>query len=186
MAKNLGNSKRKKNRKINWTGIFALLAILIFVFVYVLSNKSMWGGQADIKKPNTGTQQPAFEIEGKLQFLSDNTTIANFYIEIADEAYSREKGMMYRYYIPDTLGMLFIFPKEDYRFFWMKNTPSSLDIIYASKDFEIVSIHENAPPYSEKTIPSGDPAKYVIELKAGLAARYNIKKGNTFTYQLLK
>ncbi len=186
MVKNSGNIKRKKNRKFNWTGIFAILVILIFVFVYVLSNQSMWGGQPDIKKPNTSTQQPQFEIEGKLQFLSNNTMIANFYIEIADEAYSREKGLMYRYYIPDTLGMLFIFPKEDHRFFWMKNTPSSLDIIYANKNFEIVSIHENTPPFSEKTIPSGDIAKYVIELKAGSSARYKIQKGDTFTYQLLK
>jgi len=32
MAKNLVNRKKKKNRKVNWTGIFAMLVILIFVF----------------------------------------------------------------------------------------------------------------------------------------------------------
>lgn len=186
MTKNSGNKKQKKNRKVNWMGIFAILVILVFVFVYVLSNKSMWGEQPEVKVPNAGTQQPAFEIEGKLQFFNSNTTIANFYIEIADEAYAREKGMMYRYFIPDTVGMLFIFPEEDHRFFWMKNTPSSLDIIYANKDFEIVSMYENTQPYSENTLPSGDPAKYVIELKAGSVARLNIQKGDTFAYQLLK
>jgi len=184
MAKNLSERKKKKSRKINWTGIFAILVILIFVFVYVLSNKSMWGGQPDINKPNASAQQSAFEIEGKLQFFNSKETIADFYIEIADEAYAREKGLMYRYYIPDTLGMLFIFPEEDHRFFWMKNTPSSLDIIYANSDFEIVSMYENTAPYSENTLPSGDPAKFVIELKAGSVARYKIKKGDTFTYQL--
>ncbi|MCF8366902.1 MAG: DUF192 domain-containing protein, partial [Bacteroidales bacterium] len=90
------------------------------------------------------------------------------------------------HFIPDTVGMLFIFPEEDHRFFWMKNTPASLDIIYADKNFEIIRIHQNTPPYSLDRIPSGDKAKYVIELKAGSVAKHHIQKGNSFTYDLLK
>jgi uncharacterized membrane protein (UPF0127 family) len=147
----------------------------------------MWGDEAA-----SPAQKPAvvpkvnFNIEGTLQFLDqDKIPYAKFYIEVADDAYSREKGMMYRHYIPDTVGMLFIFPKEDHRFFWMKNTPSSLDIIYADEDFNIVSIHENTPPYSQKTIPSGDKAKYVIELRAGSAARYGITPEHSFSWEAL-
>lgn len=147
----------------------------------------MWGDEAQppVQKPSV-VPKVKFNIEGTLQFLNEEKIpYANFYIEVADDPYSREKGMMYRHYIPDTVGMLFIFPREDHRFFWMKNTPSSLDIIYADEKFNIVSIHENTPPYSEKTIPSGDKAKYVIELRAGSAARFGITDKHSFTWQPL-
>lgn len=180
--------RKKKKNKPNWIGIFSLVTILIFIFVYIISNRSMWGDEARPPKPKTAaSQKQDFTVEGKLQFLDKaKNVVADFFIEVADDPYSREKGMMYRYYIPDTLGMLFIFPKEDHRFFWMKNTPSSLDIIYADEDFNIVRIHENTPPYSETTIPSGDKAKYVIELKAGTVARYGINTNQSFTWEPLK
>jgi hypothetical protein len=109
--------------------------------------------------------------------------VAGFDVEIADEAYSREKGLMYRHYIPDTVGMLFIFPGEERRSFWMKNTPSSLDIIYADANYRIVRLYQNTEPYSTEGIPSGEKAKYVIEFKAGTIARHQIKEGYTFDYR---
>lgn len=185
-AKNKSRKGNKKQRKINWFGIVAILVILIFVFVYVFSNMPMWGEKPQVKQTKSGMLKQPFNIEGTLRFAGhDNNTVARFYVEIADDEYSREKGMMFKHFIPDTVGMLFIFPEEDHRFFWMKNTPSSLDIIYADAEFNIVSIHENTPPKSEESIPSGDKAKYVIELKAGSVARYGITKKHTFSYQQL-
>lgn len=176
----------KKKKKTNWIGIASIIFLLIFILVYVFSNMPMWGEKPQPKQTTANTGKTAFNIEGTLQFLNErNEPYANFYIEVADDAYSREKGMMYKHFIPDTVGMLFIFPKEDHRFFWMKNTPSSLDIIYADQNFDIVSIHENTPPYSEETIPSGDKAKYVIELKAGSAARFGISPNHSFKWQPL-
>lgn len=173
-----------KKKKVNWIGIISILFLVVFILVYVFSNMPMWGEKPVPKKAAANAEKPVFDIEGTLQFLNEsNKPFANFYVEVADDPYSREKGMMYKYYIPDTIGMLFIFPKADHRFFWMKNTPSSLDIIYADQDFNIVSIHENTPPYSMKSIPSGDKAKYVIELKAGSVARFGINKNHSFTWQ---
>ena len=183
-TKNKKSRVRKKQGKINWFGIVAILVILVFVFVYVFSNMPMWGEKPTVKPEKPTAEKPHFNIEGTLQFINaNNDPVARFYVEIADDAYSREKGMMYKHYIPDSVGMLFIFPKEDHRFFWMKNTPSSLDIIYADADFNIVSIHENTPPKSQESIPSGDKAKYVIELKAGIVARFGITESHTFSYQ---
>lgn len=183
-AKNKKGSRRKKQGKISWFGIVAILVIVVFVFVYVFSNMPMWGEKPPVEQTKPAVEKPQFNIEGKLQFIDrNNDPVASFYVEIADDAYSREKGMMFKHFIPDTVGMLFIFPKEDHRFFWMKNTPSSLDIIYADADFNIVRIHENTPPKSQESIPSGDKAKYVIELKAGTVARFGITKNHTFSYQ---
>ncbi|MEP3665528.1 MAG: DUF192 domain-containing protein, partial [Roseibium sp.] len=79
---------------------------------------------------------------------------------------------------PDT-GMLFVFQSEDQRYFWMKNTPLPLDIIFIGADGAIVSIAAGTTPFSTDTIPSGKPARFVLELNAGRAAELGIKAGDT-------
>ncbi len=162
--------------------IFSLIILVIFLFFYVFKSIPMWGDQGEQMAKASGPKNE-FTIEGRLQFMNPaGDSITSIAIEIADEPYSREKGLMYRYLIPDTVGMLFIFPREDYRSFWMKNTPSSLDIMYANKNRKIFRIYEDTQPYSEASIPSGDPARYVIEVGAGFTARHGIKNGDTFDY----
>ncbi|MEL6922119.1 MAG: DUF192 domain-containing protein, partial [Pseudomonadota bacterium] len=56
---------------------------------------------------------------------------AEFAIEIARSESERSMGLMFRRDLPKDRGMLFVFDDEDRRFFWMKNTPTALDIIYA-------------------------------------------------------
>ncbi len=183
--KNQKPQVKKPRSKPRFFAILAVLLLLIFVFVYVISNQPMWGERAVVK---TLVEKPAatvFDIEGQLTFLDTaGEEITTIYIEIADDEVSRERGLMYRHYIPDTVGMLFIFPDEARRWFWMHNTPSSLDIIYSNSNHEITRIIENTMPYSDESVPSGDPAQYVIEVKAGFAAQYQIKQGDRFSYQI--
>ena len=139
--------------------------------------------QSKGRKQKAEMKNPDFTIGGKLSFFTNKgDSITSISIEIADDNYSRQMGMMYRHFIPDTVGMLFIFPGETQRSFWMKNTPSSLDIIYANKQMEIVRVWENTFPYSEEPIPSGDRAKYVIEVAAGFCARHRISADDKFEY----
>jgi hypothetical protein len=65
----------------------------------------------------------------------------------------------------------------------MANTPLSLDIIFANSDFEIVRIHRNTQPYSSRSIESGRPAKYVVEVNAGYAVNHDIREGMTIAIQ---
>ncbi len=81
---------------------------------------------------------------------------------------------MYRNELPAFSGMLFIFPQEGPRSFWMKNTPLPLDIIYINADFTIVHIAENTTPYSTAPIPSKHPAKYVLEVNGGFCQHHGI------------
>jgi uncharacterized membrane protein (UPF0127 family) len=82
---------------------------------------------------------------------------------------------MYRTELKDNQGMLFIFPDEDYRSFYMKNTKIPLDIIYIGKHKKIVSIQKNAQPFNESSLPSEAPAKYVLEVYAGLSEKMEIR-----------
>lgn len=62
--------------------------------------------------------------------------------------------------------MLFIFPKEQIKSFWMKNTYIPLDMIFVNASGSIVSIYRGAKPNDETPISSIFPAKYVIEVNS--------------------
>lgn len=103
----------------------------------------------------------------------------SFTVEVAVTAPERSRGLMFREEMAADHGMLFIFETEGDRYFWMKNTPLPLDIIYIDATGKIVSIAADTTPFSEQTIPSGAPAKYVLELNAGTSAERGIGVGDT-------
>ena len=98
--------------------------------------------------------------------------------ELALSRSEQQLGLMYRKELGETEGMLFIFPEEEPRSFWMKNTYVELDIIYLDKDLKVVSISEKAVPLTETPRPSNRPAKYVLEVRGGSAAKWGISAGS--------
>ncbi len=114
-----------------------------------------------------------------------------FKVELADDDNSRAMGLMYREQMSDDEGMLFIFPNSQMRAFWMKNTLIPLDILYFDQNKKLVSISENTPPCKNTTsrcqnYPSAKPAKYVLEINAGLSKKYDFKTGDELLIQLKK
>lgn len=132
-------------------------------------------------KPKVG---PQFIKEGELQFLAAETDsmIQQIDIEIADTPDTRTQGLMWRKSMEDSQGMLFIMEENAPQSFWMLNTYISLDIIYVNTDREIVSIRANTKPQSTQSVPSGAPAKYVVEVNAGYAAEHNIEVGDKISW----
>jgi uncharacterized membrane protein (UPF0127 family) len=100
-----------------------------------------------------------------------------FQIEIADDDGEREAGLMFRQTMPDDRGMLFVFPQTQGVGFWMKNTPMPLDLLFIGQDGRIKAIRQGEPQ-SEAVIAPNEPVRFVLELKAGTAARENIKEGD--------
>lgn len=125
-----------------------------------------------------------FKKEGKLQLkkATSDSLLASIDIEIADDEYTTQTGLMYRSSMESHQGMLFIFPDIDYRSFYMKNTEIGLDIIYIAEDKTIVSIQKNAKPMDETSLPSEAPAKYVLEVNAGLSDAWELVKGDRIEY----
>lgn len=101
-----------------------------------------------------------------------------FRVEVAEDAASRAKGLMFRTDLEPYEGMLFIFPYSVEQNFWMKNTPISLDILFIGSDYEVKSIAAHTTPYSLNVINSGAPAQYVLEILAGRSAELGIKPGD--------
>jgi len=164
--------------------VFSIILLVLFLSMYVLKGFKPTAKINSRPEVSVGKHGNDFNLKGRISFYSEaSDSITSIYVEIADNDREREKGLMYRENIPDTVGMLFIYPEEGQRSFWMRNTPSSLDIIYADSQFRIVKIYENTPPNSDELLPSGDEAQYVVETKAGFCARYGILQGNFLKYE---
>jgi len=96
---------------------------------------------------------------------------------VADEA-ARSRGLMYRKQLGRNAGMLFEFPDDDYRVFWMKNTILPLDMLFIRKDGTVSSIAADTTPYSESPISSTEPVRAVLEINSGRAAALGIVPGS--------
>ena len=102
-------------------------------------------------------------------------------IEIADDDAERARGLMFRDALPSGHGMLFIHDAEEPQAYWMKNTKIALDILYFDDERKLVAQQRDVPPCSLgdgcPSYPSDAPARYVLELNAGEAARLQLKDG---------
>ena len=66
----------------------------------------------------------------------------------------------------------------------MKNTILSLDIMFVNENKEIVKIHRNTTPFSEKSLPSEKKAMYVVEVVAGFSDKYGVKEGDKINFTM--
>ena len=104
--------------------------------------------------------------------------VHTFSVEMARNDAEREKGLMYRRFMPADRGMLFDFKREAPVMFWMKNTYIPLDMIFISHAGRVTHIVANAEPFSLATIPSDGPCYGVLEVNAGIAASIGLKVGD--------
>lgn len=100
-----------------------------------------------------------------------------FKVEVADDEAERSAGLMYRNFLPDDRGMLFVFPQQREVGFWMKNTPLPLDLVFIDANGVVQGIRQGEP-FSEAAITPGVPVQFVLELKRGTAARMGIEEGS--------
>ena len=104
-----------------------------------------------------------------------------FQVEVADDDAERARGLMFRDAMADDHGMLFIHDRQEPQAYWMKNTRIPLDILYFDRDRRLVSQQRDVPPCSLgdacPAYPSSAPARYVLELNAGQAAKLKLQDG---------
>ena len=143
-----------------------------------------------------GCAQPGDEAAGNTQGAATApvpVTIAGaggthvFRVERAVTPAQQERGLMYRTDLKPDGGMLFYpYPAEGgaprEASFWMKNTPTPLDILFIRADGTIATIAENTVPFSETPVLSREPVAAVLELVGGRAAELGIAEGDKVTW----
>lgn len=102
-------------------------------------------------------------------------------VEVADDDAERARGLMFRDVLAEGHGMFFIHERTAPLAYWMKNTRIPLDILYFDESLRLVSQQREVPPCSGgnacPAYPSDAPARYVLELNAGEAARIGVSDG---------
>jgi len=177
-----GNHPPRKGR----TWMYLVLLVAVVALMVVIGkwskgpNNNNKGGEMGFSNPLPNSN---FTKEGELELYNkQDSLIVKLDIEIADDNAQTTRGLMYRRSMGEKQGMLFIFPREEVRSFWMKNTYIPLDLIFLDTNRHIVHIHEAAQPKSEQSIPSIEPAKYVLEVNEGFSARYFLEVGDSMSF----
>ena len=98
-------------------------------------------------------------------------------VEVAHTHELRQRGLMHRDSLGEDRGMLFVYPEEAPRSFWMKNTRIPLDIAFVRTDGTIVRIAQMKPLDTETT-PSLYPARYALEMNVGWFEAHGVEKGD--------
>jgi len=108
--------------------------------------------------------------------------------EVVRTPEAQARGLMGRHQLAPDRGMLFLFPDERPRTFWMKNCFIALDMLFADRNGRVVHIEHDAPPCPSvvlqcPTYPSEAPAATVLELPAGTAATHHLGVGSRIAWE---
>ena len=122
------------------------------------------------------TGQPRAGASGLIRTVELRVGGVSVIAEIADTPALRERGLMDRDSLPENQGMVFVYPDEQVRSFWMRNTPLALDIAFVDKNGSILNI-ETMEPNSDETTLSVSPAMYALEMSAGWFASNDVGPG---------
>jgi uncharacterized membrane protein (UPF0127 family) len=121
------------------------------------------------------TSPPALK-HGKIRVPEAKGTRA-IDVEIASTPESEQRGLMYRTKLGAEQGMIFTWPSESIRTFWMHNTCLPLDMLFLAKDGTVVGLLEQVPTLNDRPRQVRCPAAYVLEMNAGWSRRHGVKPG---------
>lgn len=132
---------------------------------------------AAAQSPNPTGPQPELPKE-RLAIATRDGKRHQFNVEMALTPEQQTIGLMFRPAVPADGGMLFDWGTPRDSSMWMRNTISSLDMVFINGDGTIRAIAENTVPESLAVISSRGPVRATLELAAGTTARLNIRVGD--------
>ena len=101
--------------------------------------------------------------------------------EIAATEDARIQGLMHRTFLPPDTGMLFVYPDEKIRSFWMQNTHIPLSIAFI-KSNGVISEIRDMQPESTETIRSKEEVQYALEMTQGWFERNQVRINDTVVF----
>jgi uncharacterized membrane protein (UPF0127 family) len=136
-----------------------LLAIVAFGAVFATGR-----AQQPEESPATGLPWE-WSLGDYREFATITVGTETLQVEIVDNSTLHVVGLSYRDGLEPGTGMLFVYPEESIRTFWMKEMRFCLDIIWLS-DTSIVGAAENACPQP------GDPDAELLRFESNAPVRF--------------
>ena len=108
-----------------------------------------------------------------------NITLGNkqYQVEEADTPEEKVKGLQGVKDLPQDQGMIFYFDPPQRVEFWMKDTPTPLDIIFINEDQEVIEVYQGQP--NDETLHGTEDVAYVVEVNQGSG----IKPGDDLEFE---
>lgn len=153
---------------------YALVA-LFFIVVVVTGFLLVRSSEA----PSSKTCNPGETLEQAV-VTSGNQSIQ---VEIASTGEQKAQGLSGRNCLDAGSGMLFTYELSGDYCYWMKDMKFDIDMIWLDEDKTIVTVKDNVSPdtYPQSFCPDR-PASFVIELAAGMAAKYDWQVGTQLSF----
>lgn len=125
----------------------------------------------------------------KLSSPTANIKTHEFQLLITRSETDRQVGLSKYNNLSADKAMVFVFDKQDYYRFWMKDMKFPIDLIFI-KSNKIVTIYENleTPKSSKDSLPIYSPSEPIdkaLEINAGLSKKFNFKIGDTVEFKNL-
>lgn len=111
-------------------------------------------------------------------YHQDSRPATRLSIELALTKEQQETGLQHRTDLKPGDGMLFPMIPARMPSFWMKDTPTPLDLIFIRMNGSIVRIIPNTKPNDRTPLFAEEPVAGVLELRGGDATRLGIGEGD--------
>lgn len=98
-------------------------------------------------------------------------------VEVVSRPEEMSRGLMFRDRLAADAGMLFVYPSEGERSFWMKNTLIPLDMAFIGENRRIVGIVHEAEPLTTSARSVDAPSRFVLEVNGGSLRRNGVLEG---------
>lgn len=161
-----------------------VVVLVAMSFVFSMGCQKVKVEDDGVNDLTLNTNEQASDADETIAVMTPGTvaTIAlgstDFSVEVAKTNEERAHGLMGRESLPPKGGMWFIFPGNVQDEFWMKDTLVPLDIIYVDEGMKVVHINPNTVPESTEMLASPVEYRYVLEIPAGSAEKFDIKVGD--------
>jgi uncharacterized membrane protein (UPF0127 family) len=134
-------------------------------------------------QPGVDRPQPRLPTEPLVIVTRDGRRLP-FTVEMAVAPEHQMIGLMFRPEVKPDEGMLFDWGTPRESSMWMRNTITSLDMVFIAADGRIHRIAERTVPLSLATVSSGGPVRATLELGAGVTERMDIRAGDRVLHRI--
>ena len=157
----------------------ALAVALVLISITLVGCDESTGSGASSPTPSGSRTENSGETTRVVTIDASGGEKVEVRVEIADDGSEQARGLMYRTALAENRGMLFVYPDEEERSFWMRNTLIPLSIAFIDSEGRIVDIQDMKPLDDDPPhYVSAEPAQYALEVNKGFFEERGVKVGD--------
>ena len=134
-------------------------------------------------QPGVDRPQPRLPTEQLVIVTRDGRRLP-FTVEMAVAPEHQMIGLMFRPEVKPDEGMLFDWGAPRESSMWMRNTITSLDMVFIAADGRVHRVAERTVPLSLATVSSNGPVRATLELRAGITEQLGISAGDRVLHRI--